>query len=116
MMRARVLVLDRELEDVTSGARIKLNVRAYPFHTFHGRVQQIMPAAAPDRPVVELTKPERAGQLLTNYFAVVLEFPNPDGVLREGMTGTAKIYTNRRYPIAWQAARSAWRWLHSQIW
>jgi putative peptide zinc metalloprotease protein len=115
-MRARVLVLDRELEDVTSGARVKLNVRTYPFHTFYGRVQQIMPAAAPDRPVGELTKPERAGQQLTNYFAVVLEFPNPDGVLREGMTGTAKIYTSRPYPLVWQAARSAWRWLHSLIW
>jgi putative peptide zinc metalloprotease protein len=115
-MRARVLVLDRELEDVASGARVKLNIRAYPFHTFYGRLQQIMPAVALDRPVAELTKPERAGQPLTNYFAVVLEFPNPDGVLREGMTGTAKIYTNRRYPIAWQAARSAWRWLRSQIW
>jgi putative peptide zinc metalloprotease protein len=116
MMRARVLVLDRELEDVTAGARVKLNVRAYPFRIFYGHVRQIMPAAALDRPVVELTRPERAGQQLTNYFAVVLEFPNPDGVLREGMTGTAKIYTSRRYPLAWQATRSAWRWLHSQIW
>jgi len=116
MMRARVLVLDRELEEVTAGARVKLNVRANPYQTFYGRVEKILPAAAPDRPVAELTKPERAGQPLTNYFAVVLEFPNPDGVLREGMTGTAKIYTNRRYPVAWQAGRSAWRWLHSQIW
>jgi putative peptide zinc metalloprotease protein len=115
-MRARVLVLDRELEDITLGAPVKLNVRAYPFRTSYGSVQQIMPAAAPDRPVAELTKPERAGQPLTNYFAVVLEFPNPDGVLREGMTGTAKIYTNRRSPMAWQAARSAWRWSYSQIW
>jgi putative peptide zinc metalloprotease protein len=116
MMRARVLVLDRELEDVTPGPRVKLNVRAYPFRTFYGRVEKILPAAAPDRPVAELTRPERAGQDLTNYFAVVLEFPNQDGVLREGMTGTAKIYTNRRFPVAWQAARSAWRWLGSQVW
>jgi multidrug efflux pump subunit AcrA (membrane-fusion protein) len=116
MMRARVLVLDRELEDVTVGAGVKLNVRADPFQTFYGRVQKMLPAAALDRPVAELTRPERAGQPLTNYFAVVLEFPNQDGVLREGMTGTAKIYTHRRYSLAWQTARSAWRWLRSQIW
>jgi putative peptide zinc metalloprotease protein len=115
-MRARILVLDRELEDVTEGGRVKLNLRAVPFHTFYGRVQKILPAAAPDRPVAELTKPERAGQILTNYFAVVLEFPNQNDILREGMTGLAKIYTNHRHPLAWQAARSAWRWLHSQIW
>ena len=116
MMRARVLVLDRELEDVTTGGRVKLNVRADPFQTFYGRVQKILPAAAPDRPVAELATPERAGQPLTNYFAVVLEFPNQNDFLREGMTGLAKIYTNRRYPLAWQAARGTWRWLHSQIW
>ena len=116
MMRARVLVLDRELGEVTAGARVKLNVRADPYQTFYGRVQKILPAAAPDRPVAELTKPERAGQPLTNYFAVILGFPNQNDVLREGMTGIAKIYTNRSYPIAWQTARSAWRWLHSQIW
>lgn len=116
MMRARVLVLDRELEEVTPGARVKLNVRAEPFQTFYGRVQKILPAAAPDRPVAELTRPERAGQPLTNYFAAVLEFPNQHDVLREGMTGTAKVYTNRRYPLAWQTGRSAWRWLHLQIW
>ena len=116
MMRARVLVLDRELEDVRAGGRVKLHVRADPFHTFYGYVQKILPAAAPDRPVAELIKPERAGQPLTNYFAVVLEFPNQNDVLREGMTGLAKIYTNRNHPLAWQTARSAWRWLHSQVW
>ena len=116
MMRARVLVLDRDLEDVKAGGRVKLNVRADPFHTFYGYVEKILPAAAPDRPVAELIKPERAGQPLTNYYAVVLEFPNQNDVLREGMTGLAKIYTNHNYPLAWQTGRGAWRWMHSQIW
>ena len=116
MMRARVLVLDRDLEDVKAGGRVKLNVRANPFHTFYGYVEKILPAAAPDRPVAELIKPERAGQPLTNYYAVVLEFPNQNDVLREGMTGLAKIYTDHNYPLAWQTGRGAWRWLHSQIW
>lgn len=114
-MRARVLVRDWELEDVFEQAQVKLKTRAYPLQTFSGRVQQTMPAAAPDRPVAEPRKLERKGQELTNYFAVVLEFPNSDGMLREGMTGTAKIY-GRRYPLAWRIGRRVWRWLRSQLW
>ena len=36
-------------------------------------------------------------------------------VLREGMTGTAKV-AGRSRPLAWQAGRGAWRWLRSQVW
>ncbi|MBI4466592.1 MAG: HlyD family efflux transporter periplasmic adaptor subunit [Acidobacteria bacterium] len=120
-MRARVLVRDWELEEVLVGAQrqegpqVKLNLRAYPFRSFSGRVGQIMPAAATDRPVAAPVKLERRGQELTNYFAVVMEFPNPQGVLWEGMTGTAKIY-GRRYPPAWRAVRTTWRWLRSHLW
>ena len=94
---------------------MKLNVRAYPLRAFQGVVRQILPAAAADRPVAEPVKIERMGQELTNYIAVVLEFPNPDGTLSEGLTGTAKIY-GRRYPLAWKAARAGWRWLRSHVW
>ncbi len=114
-VRARVLVRDWELEDVREGAPVQLVTRAHPFRTFTGRVQQIMPAAAADRPIEEPTRLERFGQELTNYFAVMLEFPNPNGVLREGMTGTAKI-GGGRYPLAWRAGRSISRWLRSQVW
>jgi len=120
-LRARVLVRDWELEDVLlkargdEGAVVKLKLRAYPFRTFSGRVQQVMPAAAADRPVAEPHKIERKGQELTNYFAVIMEFPNPEGVLREGLTGQGKIYGQRR-PLVWRVARSGWRWLRSQVW
>jgi multidrug resistance efflux pump len=115
-MRARILVRDVELEDVVPGARVELNLRAHPFRTFCGSVGYIMPAAALDRPIAELNVPERSGQVLANYFAVVLEFPNPEGLLREGMTGTTKIYRQHRSPLAWQAARSGWRWAYRQLW
>src|SRR3990172_8806692 len=120
-LRARVLVRDWELEDVLlktrddDGAAVKLKLRAYPFRTFSGRVQQVMPAAAADRPVAEPHKIERKGQELTNYFAVIMEFPNPEGVLREGLTGQGKIYGQRR-PLVWRVARGGWRWFRSQVW
>jgi multidrug resistance efflux pump len=114
-VHARILVRDLELEDVKIGAPAKLKTNAYPLRTFEGTVEQILPAAALDRPVSDPKRIERYGQELTNYFAVVLRFENKDGRLREGMTGTAKIY-GKRYPLAYHWLRGGWRWLRSQVW
>ena len=114
-MRARILVRDRELEDVAEGAPVKMNLRAFPLRSFSGTVEKILPASAADRPVTEPAKLERRGQELTNYFAVVLEFPNEEGMLREGMTGTAKI-SGESYASGWRAARAVWRWAKSLVW
>jgi putative peptide zinc metalloprotease protein len=113
-MKARVLVQDIHIEEVHAGAQTKLKVRALPLSTFSGRVEQILPAAASDQPIAEPAKPVRYGQELTNYFAVILQIPNPKDDLREGMTGTAKIYGNR-YPIVWRVLRNVWRWGRSLI-
>ncbi len=120
-MRARILVRDWELQYITDagspgGMTAQLNVRAYPYEIFHGTVKQILPAAAADEPVALPKSPERAGQRLSNYFAVVLEFPNPRGELREGMTGTARIRGGHARPLVWQWGRGAWRWLWSVLW
>src|SRR4029077_1747462 len=114
-MRARILVRDRELEDVLQGATAQLKVSTYALRTYTGRVRQILPAAASDRPIADPDKVERYGQELTNFFAVVLEFPNSDGSLREGMTGTARI-SGKSYPLIWKMGRATWRWLRSQVW
>ncbi len=114
-MKARILVRDWELEEIRPGAAAQVKVLPFPYRTYSGRVEQILPAAALDRPVAQPQKLERRGQELTNYIAVVMEFPNPDGSLREGMTGTAKI-TGKSRSLALRAGREAWRWMHSQIW
>jgi len=114
-MKARVLVRDWELAEVKQGAAVQVRVQAFPYSPYAGRVERILPAAAVDRPVADPQKLQRLGQQLANYFAVVMEFPNPDGSLVEGMTGTAKIRTNSR-PLAWQAGRGVWRWLRSYVW
>lgn len=114
-MRARILVHDWELDDVAVGSPVRLKVAAYPFRSYKGSVERILPAAASDIPVSQGSKVERHGQELTNYFAVEMIFPNPDGTVTEGMTGMAKIAGSRR-PYAWQAAHSVWLWLRSQIW
>jgi len=111
-MRARILVRDWELEDVKPGARVKLNLRAYPLRSYTGTIQEILPAAAADRPISDPKTLERKGQVLTNYFAVVMEVENPDGRLQEGMTGTAKIYGGGA-PLAVRAVRAVGRWVAS---
>ena len=114
-LRARVLVRDSELEEFAQGSPVSLKVRALPLETFSGQVQQIMPAAASDRPVAAPEPITRQGQELYNYVALTLDIPNPEGKLWEGMTGTAKIY-GRRYPLAWRGVRATYRWARSQIW
>jgi putative peptide zinc metalloprotease protein len=114
-MKARILVRDWELEEIRPGAAAQVKVLPFPYRTYSGRVEQILPAAALDRPVAQPEKLEHLGQELTNYFAVIMNFPNPDGSLREGMTGTAKI-TGKSRSLGWRAGREAWRWAHSQIW
>lgn len=114
-MKARILVRDWDLEDVHPGAAVKAKVIPFPYRTYTGKVDQILPAAAADRPISETQDLQRLGQQLTNYFAVDMEFANSDGSLREGMTGTAKI-AGRKSSIAHQVARATWRWVHAQFW
>ena len=114
-MRARILVHDWELNEVAIGAPAQLKVAAFPLRTYDGSIERILPAAAADLPVSQVSKVERHGQELTNYFAVEMSFSNADGSLTEGMTGTAKI-TGLRRPYAWQAAVGTWRWIRLQIW
>lgn len=114
-MKARILVRDGQLIDVHTNQAVRMKVMPFPYRTYAGRIDRIEPAAAPDRPVSQPARLERLGQDLTNYFAIEVEFQNPDASLREGMTGTAKIYTGRA-SIARQWGRQLSRWVHSQVW
>ena len=114
-MKARIFVSDRDLNDIRSGAAVRVKVLPYAFRTYTGHVEQILPAAATDAPISDTQKLTRLGQELTNRFAVVMVFPNSDGSLSAGMTGVAKITVKSR-PLAWQMSRAAWHWLRSQVW
>jgi putative peptide zinc metalloprotease protein len=114
-MKARILVQDRELPDVQAGAPAKVKVLPFPYRTYSGHVDKILPAAALDHPVAKTEKLERLGQELANFVAVEMVIPNPDGSLREGMTGKAKIAGARR-SLAWQVGQATWRWVRSQFW
>ena len=114
-MRARILVRDWEIQDVAPGANIGLKVAPFPLRTYSGRVNRILPAVATDQPLSDPARLTRYGQDLTNYVAIIADFPNADGSLREGMTGVAKVFGPAR-PLAWQWGRDGWRWVRSQVW
>ncbi len=114
-MKARILVRDWDLQDVQQDAVVRVKVVPFPYRTYSGKVGRIYPASAADHPVTQTEDLQRLGQQLTNYFAVDMEFANPDGTLTEGMTGTAKV-SGKRASVAWQASRAIWRWAHSQAW
>jgi putative peptide zinc metalloprotease protein len=114
-MKARILVHDWDLDKVSKAGGVRMKVAAFPFRTYSGRVEEILPAAAQDRPVANPQLQVRLGQTLSNYFGVVVDFPNSDGSLREGMTGTAKLYSGWS-PLAWKLGRDGWRWVRSQVW
>jgi putative peptide zinc metalloprotease protein len=114
-MKARILVRDSDLEQVYLGAPVTFKVQPFPFRTYSGRVEQILPAASVDRPITETQRMVRLGQDLTNHFVVLMVFPNSDGSLLEGMTGTAKI-SGQSTPVGFRVGRALWRWMHSQIW
>ncbi len=114
-MRARILVHDWEVQEIAIGQPVEIQVLAHPYRSYEGRIERILPAAAVDRPVTQQAKLERQGQEIANYFAVEMVFPNPDGSLIEGMTGSAKI-SGKRSPLVWQWGRGFWRWLRLQIW
>jgi putative peptide zinc metalloprotease protein len=114
-MKARILVQDRELPDVQPGALAKVKVLPFPYRTYSGHVDKILPAAALDHPIAQTERLTRLGQELANFVAVEMEIPNPDGSLREGMTGKAKI-SGPRHSLAWQAGQATWRWIRSQFW
>ena len=100
-MRVRIPVPEKEISPVVPGRSVKFRTRSYPGITFHGEVTI----------VAEQTE---AGQLQP-IFVVTAVAPNPDRLLKPGMTGHAKIYCGKRpaYKILlWRLVR----WFRVEFW
>ena len=70
-MKARILVQDRDIQDVYVGAPAEVKVLPFPFHTYWGHIDKLSPAAALDHPIAQIQKLERLGQNLTNYLCLL---------------------------------------------
>jgi putative peptide zinc metalloprotease protein len=94
-------VPEKEIADVRLGYPITIKVRGYPSRSFEAHVKSIAPVALE-------TNSERK-------VTVQGELPNPDGVLKSGMTGVGKILCGKRM-IGELMSRRAIRWLRTEFW
>ena len=100
-MRIRIPVPEKEISDVAPGMTVKFKTRSYPGITFAGKITKI----------AEQTE---KGELQP-IFVVTAEAPNPEALLKSGMTGHAKIYCGKKpaYKIILQRVV---RWFRVEFW
>jgi putative peptide zinc metalloprotease protein len=93
-LRARIFVPESDLRYVAAGASAKLRVDG-SFRSKQGAVASIMPASSQLEPgLVKLA--QYKGIRPPAYYTVLITLDNEGGTLREGMSGTALIYSARR--------------------
>ena len=114
-LRANLEVSERRLDDLRTGQDVSAMLPGRPLKTVRGRVlsissatlEQPVTASAGLDPVLPSLRPDK--------FVAVAVFDNPDGALRPGMVGKAKLYAERSSPfgIAFRVLR---RWVQTIAW
>lgn len=84
-MEIEIAVPEKEVGDVRTGQKVKIKAKGYPSKSFYGVVSAIGQKADPGDK--------------QNYVTVRSYILNPDGILKPGMTGKAKIYCRRSSPL-----------------
>jgi putative peptide zinc metalloprotease protein len=106
-MRIKIPLNEKQVRYVAPGQRVELQANAYPGRTFYGNIV--------GAPLVPITKnmpaafsAKRSGDVSTfvdreghevpveRIFAAQIDVQNPGALLRQGMTGQARIYTGQR--------------------
>jgi multidrug efflux pump subunit AcrA (membrane-fusion protein) len=82
-LRPEIRIAEREIGDVRVGQEVRFKLAAYPDRAFAGTVREVSPAAEDDP----------LGQAVFRVRASVEE---DGGLIRPGMTGSAKIMCGRR--------------------
>lgn len=98
---AEVQVPETGIGDVREGAPARARAWAYPGDGFDGEVIAIAPAA----------DDSRYGKVVR----VQLSIADPEGRLKSGMTGSAKI-EGSRYPAIYVFTRAVWRFFMVEVW
>jgi multidrug efflux pump subunit AcrA (membrane-fusion protein) len=98
---ARMMVPQKELEDVQFGNKVLMKLSSYP-QVFEGKVEFIAPKAQTD-----------GGQQFVPVRSTLIA--NKDGILKPDLTGNAKIYCGKR-PIIELMTRRIRMWLRTEIW
>ncbi len=104
-MKARIYLPEVSMREVRLGARTKVKLDAMG-GSASGQVSALGPASTEVEPGLVQVE-EYKGIRASTYYVATVVVPNPHSEMKEGMSGTAKIYSRRRSAIgfAWQTAR-----------
>ncbi len=102
-MVARIYIPEYGIRDVRIGSRVRLQLGSR-FLPISGSLASVAPLSSIDPGLVE--KAQLSGIVPPPFYVGSVKIEN-DGTLREGMTGTAKLFVRRRSPAAmlWRFAR-----------
>ncbi len=112
-MKARIYVPEISMREMRLGARARVKLDAMG-GSATGEVSALAPASTEIEPGLVQAE-EYKGIRVGAYYVATVIVPNPQGEMKEGMSGTAKIYSTRRSAIGftWQTARD---FLGRKIW
>jgi putative peptide zinc metalloprotease protein len=104
-MRVRIYVPEYSLQwvQLDSRAQVRLDGR---FGAIQARLVSLAPASTDIEPGLVETQ-DYEGIRSPHYYVATVVIPNNDGLLKEGMSATAKIYSDRKSiaALAWMASR-----------
>ncbi len=98
VLEAEIALPEEEVTRVVAGQEVELKVRALPAERFSSRVERVAPATLRSEEFAAGSHPVPAGTVQVNVNAYCL-VRDPDGRLRSGMTGYARVRCGRR--AAW---------------
>ena len=105
-MKARIYVSEVELRKIHEAAYARVYVDALN-RSVPGKVSSVGPAATDVEEGV-ISQQQYKGMILPHYYAATMALANPDGALRIGMSGTARIYADRTWRERRSLAGFAW--------
>lgn len=100
-LEAQVTMKEQELVHVEEGQHIELKARGVPYQVFRSNINRIAPRAT-------------AGEVQSTV-ALYCRVPDPDGRLKPGMTGYARVLCGKQ-PIARVASDRILRSLRTEFW
>jgi multidrug efflux pump subunit AcrA (membrane-fusion protein) len=101
LLEAEISLAEQDVFRVRSGHAVALKARAHPLMTFPARLERLAPRAEP-------------GEVQSTVTAYC-RLEDPEGRLRPGMTGHARVYTGRR-PVGAILFDRALRFLRTEFW
>jgi len=103
VMQARIYVPETEIRKVRVGSRASIFVTALG-KSYTSSVASLAPAASDRVPELEANR-KYQGIRPPQFYEAILLIPNANGSLREGMSGTGKVFIKRRSAagLTWEA-------------